>query len=122
MAATLLLPGMGGRNTQTITIAANDTEVFSETQDASRCGAFSVQLKSYTGDGTVQLRAVQKIDDTNWAEIDMPAVVAVGGILRFTSQLGPFGIIKIGAISSAATGLPDDVVVVTLGERAPAGF
>lgn len=106
MAAKVIEPGFGGRYTSEsmtlTTVAANGAD----TIDCSRCASLALQISARNlvgATGTLQLQ--QSFDGTNFANLGGTLSIAtLGAVLLFDPTDGPFGLIRIQAISTGTNG------------------
>jgi hypothetical protein len=121
MATELLLPGMGGRATQTVAVTENEAASYSEPLDLSRCAQFAVQVTQFNSEAELTLQVQQSFDNTNWANLGIAIVVVEGDVFRFDVTDGPFGLIRyeltseVSDASSSSSHDADNVVLTTTG-------
>lgn len=98
MARYALLPGFGGRYEQAVTLAAG-VQNYSDELDMAKNANFAVQVKTWAaGDLSMQLQ--QTFDGTNFSNLGNAQTVVAGSIVRVPITDGPFGVIRVGLLSS----------------------
>jgi hypothetical protein len=109
MARYLLLPGMGGRYEQSITLTADSVEHVSSEIDFSRCAQGAIYVKTWAS-GDLTLQVEQSFDGTNFTDFGSPQTVQVAGDqITLPVTAGPYGILRVQASSS------DTAAAVTIG-------
>jgi hypothetical protein len=89
----LLLPGVGGRDAQTITLTADSVAHNSDPYDMSRCSQFAVQVTTWAA-GNLTLQVLQSVDGTSYATLGSNTTVVAGDIIRIDITSGPLCLIK----------------------------
>lgn len=98
MARYLLLPGFGGRYEQTVALVST-VQNYSDELDTSRASQFAVQVKTWAA-GALSVQIQQSFDGTNFSNLGNAQSLVAGDTIQVGPNSGPFGIIRVGLISS----------------------
>jgi hypothetical protein len=108
MARYLILPGMGGRYEQSITLTADSVDHVSDELDFSQCAHGAIQVTTWAS-GDLSLQIEQSFNGSDFTELGSGETsVTDGDVITLPPTTGPYGILRVQASSS------DTAAAVTL--------